>query len=191
MALGALAAACLALLFIVPALRRGAGERRATDALDPTVERPELAAPARAGVPDVPAAATPVADARRDAIAPTVASAPTCLVRVVDATTKARACHDLLESRLELAPCARLEYGRLWGRGRNLEGAAFSGGATWLALLAAVKVGFEVVDPLSAVLELAAGAPLLAAEFAVDGLGQAHETPDVFGRVSFGAELAF
>ena len=100
-------------------------------------------------------------------------------------------CHGLSSGRIELAPCVRAEYGRIWGRGRNLERGTFAGGASWLALLVAAKASFEVAEPLALVLELGGGAPLLAAEFGVEGLGQAHDTPAVFGRLSAGAELAF
>jgi hypothetical protein len=66
-----------------------------------------------------------------------------------------------------------------------------NGGATWLALLAGAQVSYEVVRGLEVGLEAAAGLPLLAAAFRVEGLGEVHETPSVVGRFSAGITLSF
>jgi hypothetical protein len=87
--LGALAAACLALLFVVPALRRSASTR-VGDSAASAKERAELVDAHIARDPEpVPSAVPAPLDARRDSVAPNEAPAPTCLVRVVDAATKA------------------------------------------------------------------------------------------------------
>jgi hypothetical protein len=104
----------------------------------------------------------------------------------------AGACYSLFpDGRLDVAPCARMELGRLWGRGRNLDAEMVSGGAVWLAVLAGAQVSYELVRGLEVGLEMAAGLPLLAAAFRVDGFGEVHETPSVVGRFAAGITLSF
>jgi hypothetical protein len=93
--------------------------------------------------------------------------------------------------RLELGPCGRAEYGRIWGRGRNLDGDTFSGGASWLALLAGGLASLQLFEPVSVGLELGAGVPLLDSSFSIGGLGEVHATESVVGRLSAGVELRF
>jgi len=104
----------------------------------------------------------------------------------------AGACYSLFpDQRLDAAPCVRMELGRLWGRGRNLEADMVSAGATWLALLAGAQVSYELLRGLAVGLEVAAGLPLLASAFRVDAVGEVHETPSVVGRLSAGVTLSF
>lgn len=104
----------------------------------------------------------------------------------------AGACYSLFpDQRLDAAPCVRMELGRLWGRGRNLEADMISAGATWLALLAGAQVSYEIWRGLAVNLEVAAGLPLLASAFRVDAVGEVHETPSVVGRLSAGVTLSF
>jgi len=102
------------------------------------------------------------------------------------------ACYAALKvGRLELGPCARVEYGRIWGRGQNLDEDTYSGGASWLALLAGARASLQLSELLSVGLELGAGVPLLEPSFSVSGLGEVHATESVVGRLSAGAELRF
>jgi len=56
-------------------------------------------------------------------------------------------------------------------------------------VLAGMRVGWQPLERLSFGLELSAGAPLLTSVFSVNGLGVAHETPSVIGRLSAGVAL--
>lgn len=88
-----------------------------------------------------------------------------------------------------IAPCARIEVGWLWGRGRNLDQDTFSGGATWLALVPGAVLSYELVRGFAVNAELGAALPLLASAFTVGGVGEVHESPGIALRFAAGFTL--
>ncbi len=104
----------------------------------------------------------------------------------------AGACYGrLLGERIELAPCARLEYGRLHASSRETSAGPTSGAAPWLAASLGVRASYQLSAAIAVVADLAFGLPLLAAAFSIEGVGEVHRTPHAVGRLNAGIELRF
>ncbi|HMI90414.1 MAG TPA: hypothetical protein VK509_03580, partial [Polyangiales bacterium] len=98
-------------------------------------------------------------------------------------------CHALGQG-TTVGPCLRAEYGRMTGEGdgvRNPE----HGSGMFAAVLFGLRFDAPVLPALTLCAEIAAGLPLARTLFTVGGVGVAHESAVVIGRVRTGAELRF
>ena len=86
-----------------------------------------------------------------------------------------------------LSPCARLEYGRLWGRGLSVREPEPGGGALVAAELS-LRLGVPLAKNLALSVESGLALPLLAPLFTVDGVGEIHEPSGLLVRLRAGVE---
>jgi hypothetical protein len=87
----------------------------------------------------------------------------------------------------ELGPCARAEYGQLWGRGLGVANAQ-AGAAHWFFGWLGAHIAVELARALWLAGDLEAGARVLRAEFVVGTLGTVHEVPLFVARARLGLE---
>ena len=90
-------------------------------------------------------------------------------------------------SAFALGPCARAEYGRIFGRSENVAMPARAD-APWAIGFLGLHVELALSDAMLATITGLAGMPLDRVQFAIDGIGRIHELPAVLGRVHAGLE---
>jgi len=89
-----------------------------------------------------------------------------------------------------VGPCLRAEYGRMTGEGDEVR-TQEHGTGMFAAVLLGLRFDAPVLPALTLCAEIAAGLPLARTLFTVGGVGVAHESAAVIGRVRTGAELRF
>ena len=90
----------------------------------------------------------------------------------------------------ELGPCVAFEAGRIQSASDGVSSPG-QGAAPWLALSAGARFAWTFVRPVSLVVGLGAGVPLVHPDLVVSGLGPVHRASPVVGRAELGIEVRF
>jgi hypothetical protein len=91
--------------------------------------------------------------------------------------------------RVELAPCAALELGRIEGRGFGVSSPS-AGDALWVAPELGLVGRVSLTPWLGARLDVRGAAPLARPDFVLSGVGVVHTSSPVVGRLGLGLELS-